>query len=128
MGSGGTPNQRIKVTLYQQGEEQEPEVDDNIIDADGNPQEQGISYMKADLHDMGIDDDDINDAVPDTEDMEEFIDALNKFLKKVGKMRPWVSIRVVPPKKTGYGNTIYIQGLMEDQDQKPDVEEDNIPM
>jgi len=78
----------------------------NIIDADGNPQEQGISYMKADLHDMGIDDDDINDAVPDTEDMEEFIDALNKFLKKVGKMRPWVSIRVVPPKKTGYGNTI----------------------
>ena len=36
LGTGGTPNQRIRVVLYQQGEQYEPKPDDNIIDADGN--------------------------------------------------------------------------------------------
>lgn len=35
LGRGGTPNNRVRVTLYQQGESYAPEPDDNIIDADG---------------------------------------------------------------------------------------------
>lgn len=99
-----------------------------LFDADGEPQEQGIGYFKADLHDIGVDDDDIDAAIPDTEDMEEFIDALNKFLKKVAKARPWLSVKVVPAKKKGYGNSLYVQGLMEDQDEKPELDEDNLPV
>jgi len=98
-----------------------------LFDADGEPLELGIGYLKADLHDIGLDDDDINDAVPECDNNEEFIEALNKLAKKIGKARPWLSIRVVAPKKAGYSNTIYIQGLMEDQDQKPELDEDNIP-
>lgn len=98
-----------------------------LFDEEGNPKEEQIGYFKADLSSLGLDDDDIDSLAPDTDDLEEFAEAIEKGLKKIGKVRPWVSVRVVKPKKEGYSNNLYVQGLMADQDEKPEIEEDNIP-
>lgn len=85
----------------------------NLIDKDGNLQETGVGIFKNDLVTLGVDEDEI--VVED----ETFVNDVGAILKKLCKRGPWAAIKVVEAKKAGYTN-IYINGLMPDQDEKPE--------
>lgn len=85
-----------------------------LVDSDGEGL-QGADYFKKDLIDLGLEEEDFENR-PEEEDL---IDFLNGILKKLGKMQPYVSVKVVEG-KGGYTN-LYLNGLMEDQDNKPDM-------
>lgn len=86
-----------------------------IYDADGDPNEQIIGFLKTDLMMLGLWDE---DTEVDDSTVESIVEDLNVILKKLKKMQPWVSIRV--QQKGEYLN-IFLQQLMDDQDQKPDL-------
>lgn len=86
-----------------------------LVDADGEPQ-QGIEYFKRDLLELGITEEEL-EGLDDDDDL---IDAINKLLRKIAKAQPWVSVQV---KQKGDYTNLFLQGVMEDQDQKPDMPE-----
>lgn len=86
-----------------------------LLNADDEPLD-GISYFKRAMVDLGVDEDDLEIDAADTE---ELVEGINSLLKKLGKVEPWVSVKVVKGKNEY--NNLYIQGLMEDQDQKPEM-------
>lgn len=85
-----------------------------LEDENGNPTEKGHSYLKADLENLGYD----IELVDDDDDFDE-------MLKSVTKEQPWIDIKVVQRRDKPEYNNIYIQGLCEDQDDKPNL--DDIP-
>lgn len=76
----------------------------------------GISYFKRAMVDLGVEEEELEIDAADTE---ELVEGINDLLKKLGKIEPWVSVKVVKGKNQF--NNLYIQGLMEDQDQKPEM-------
>lgn len=85
-----------------------------LVDADGEPQ-QGVEFFKRDLLNLGIEESDIDEL----DDDDDIVEALNKLLKKLKKLQPWVSVTV----KKGKGEymNLYLQGLMDDQSDKPEM-------
>jgi hypothetical protein len=82
-----------------------------IIDEKGQPSE-GIAYFKRDLLTLGFTEEQLEI------DEDEVEDELNKLLKKLRKMEPWVTINVKANSKTGQTN-LYLNGIMDDQEDKP---------
>lgn len=90
----------------------------NLKGENGEWNEDGVGFFKRDMIEFGFDEDDLTS---DASDDEEFVEFVNGLLKRLKKMLPWVAIRVVEQKnKPGFTN-IFINGLMEDQDQKPEL-------
>lgn len=85
-----------------------------IVDEKGNPSE-GIGYFKRDLITLGFTEEQLE---IDESDNETVIEELNKLLKKLRKMEPWVTISVKVNAKTG-NSTLYLNGVMDDQEDKP---------
>lgn len=90
-----------------------------LIDPDGEALD-GVSYLKADGMLIGMMDEEF-ELEGDT--LEEIVDEFNAVLKKLKKKEPWVSVNVVPGK--GQYKNIYLQSLMEDQEDKPEKPEKN---
>jgi hypothetical protein len=88
----------------------------NLKDADGEWSE-GATYFKRDLLILGFEEEQLE--LSDEDDNDAIIEEFNKLLKKLRKMEPWVSIKVKPAKKAGY-TTLYLGGLMDDQEDKPE--------
>jgi hypothetical protein len=83
-----------------------------LKDDKGSWNDDGIGFFKADLIDLGFTEDQI-DAV----DQDELAESVAKLLKKLRKMEPWVSVRA---KKKGDYINVFIQGLMDNQEDKPE--------
>lgn len=82
----------------------------NIKDDAGNWGE-GVGYFKGALVTLGYDEDSLEI------DEDDLVEDLNRLLKKLRKMEPWVSLKVKEG-KSGYTN-VYLNGLMDDQNDKP---------
>lgn len=76
-----------------------------LADAEGEPQ-QGLNYFKRALSLLGREEVQIEDIAD-----------LTTIIEDIAADEPWVSIQVKT--KKGYSN-IYLQGLMDDQDDKPE--------
>lgn len=85
----------------------------NLTDDAGNWQEMGVGILKNDLVNLGVDEDSISI------EEDSAVDDLKSIVKKLVKKSPWATVKVVDAKKAGYTNT-YINGLMENQDEKPE--------
>lgn len=90
-----------------------------LYDADEEPLDQGIGILKRDLFDIGFEEEVFDDL--DDSSIKKLVEGINDILKRLKKMKPWVSIRIVEAKGNKSYVNIYIQNLMEDQDQKPDM-------
>lgn len=87
-----------------------------LYDENDEPLDLGIGILKRDMIDIGFEDD-VFDELDDSS-IKKLVAGLNDILKRLKKLQPWVGIRTQD--KKGYIN-IYIQQLMEDQDQKPEM-------
>lgn len=88
-----------------------------IFDKNGEYNEVGAGILRKDLIKVGFTEDDLNsmdDSSPDS--LREDLDLL---LKKLRKREPWISVKIVKQKNDDRYTQCYIQGLMEDQDDKP---------
>lgn len=85
----------------------------SIRDDNGSYTE-GVGYWKRDMMELlGLEEDEIDEAIDDKDPT----DGMNSIMKKLRKKEPWASIRV--KKGKGDNNNLYLQGLMDDQDEKP---------
>lgn len=86
-----------------------------LFDTDGEPLD-GISFFRKNLIILEIVDEDWE---PEGESLDELIEEINQVLKKIKKKLPWVTVQTKKG-KGGYTNT-YLQGLMENQEEKPEL-------
>lgn len=82
-----------------------------LVDEKGKPSD-GVGYFKGAMETLGFSEEDLE---IDEDDM---VEELNRLLKKLRKREPWVSI-TVKEGKGGYNN-LYLNGLMDDQEDKPE--------
>lgn len=89
----------------------------NIRDEKGEWNDQGNAIFKQRLVDIGYTEEELE------LDESNLVEDLQTLLKKLKKKLPWVSIKVVPQKTNPAYTNIFIQGLMDDQENKPEIPE-----